>query len=130
MKSAAAPRTDPADLGRVAAKLFLAICTEWQLTQEQRAVLAGVGRTTLHNWKQKVEAGEPVAMPADTLERLSYVAGIYKALQILLPARPQWAEWVRRPNRDFGGQSALERMLGGRVVDLADVRRYLDAQRG
>ena len=28
------------------------------------------------------------------------------------------------------GKSALERMLAGRVVDLADVRRYLDAQRG
>jgi len=27
-------------------------------------------------------------------------------------------------------QSALERMRGGRVVDLADVRRYLDSQRG
>ena len=27
-------------------------------------------------------------------------------------------------------ETALERMLGGRVVDLADVRRYLDAERG
>jgi hypothetical protein len=30
----------------------------------------------------------------------------------------------------FGGKSALDRMLAGRVVDLADVRRYLDAERG
>lgn len=121
---------DPAELGRVAAKLFLAIADEWGLSQQQRAVLAGVGRTTLHNWKQRVDAGEPLTLPVDTLERLSYVAGIYKALQLLLPTREHWAEWIKKPNRDFGGQSALERMLGGRVMDLADVRRYLDAQRG
>lgn len=121
---------NPAELGRVAAKLFLAICDEWELSQQQRAVIAGVGRTTLHNWKHRVDAREALALPMDTLERLSYVAGIYKALQLLLPTREQWAEWVRKPNRDFGGQSALDRMLGGRVVDLADVRRYLDAQRG
>ncbi len=126
--SAAAP--DPSELGRVGAKLFFAIADEWQLTQEQRSRLAGVGRTTLHNWRRKVDAGEALPLPADTLERLSYISGIYKALQILLPTRQQWAEWVRRPNRDFGGQSALDRMLGGQVVDLADVRRYLDAQRG
>lgn len=121
---------DPAELGRVAVKLFLAIADEWALSQQQRAIIAGVGRTTLHNWKHRVEAGEPLPLPADTLERLSYVAGIYKALQLLLPTREQWAEWIKKPNRDFGGQSALDRMLGGRVVDLADVRRYLDAQRG
>ena len=39
---------------------------------------------------------------------------------------------VKKPNAAYGfaGRSALERMLGGRVVDLADVRRYLDAERG
>jgi len=121
---------NPGELGRVGAKLFFAIADEWQLTQEQRCRLAGVGRTTLHNWRRKVDAGEPLPLPADTLERLSYISGIYKALQILLPTRQQWAEWVRRPNRDFGGHSALDRMLGGQVVDLADVRRYLDAHRG
>lgn len=125
-----AAQPDVAELGRVAAKLFLAIADEWSLSQQQRAIIAGVGRTTLHNWKQRVEAGEPLTLPVDTLERLSYVAGIYKALQLLLPTREHWAEWIKKPNRDFGGQSALDRMLGGRVVDLADVRRYLDAQRG
>ncbi len=124
------PQVEAPALGRVAAKLFLAIADEWGLTQAQRAILAGVGRTTLHNWKHRLEADEPLLLPADTLERLSYIAGIYKALQILLPTREQWAQWIKKPNRDFGGQSALEHMLGGRVVDLADVRRYLDAQRG
>jgi hypothetical protein len=30
----------------------------------------------------------------------------------------------------FNGRSALDYMLAGRVLDIADVRRYLDAVRG
>jgi len=122
---------DRGALGRVAAKLFLGITDTWNLTDAQRLVLAGhESRTTLNQWRRKVAAGEDIRLPRDTLERLSYVAGIYKALQLIFPNPEQWADWVRRPNQDFGGRSALDRMLAGRVIDLADVRRYLDAHRG
>ena len=55
-----------------------------------------------------------------------------KALQLLLPDERAADAWVRRPNLapPFNGQSALERMLQGRVADLYEVRRYLDAERG
>lgn len=115
---------------RAAVKLFLGITEEWNLTDDERCKLAGLGRTTLHNWRQKVNANAPIKLSRDTVERLSYLAGIYKALQILFADPTQWKTWVRKPNRDFGGKSALERMLAGRVVDLADVRRYLDSWRG
>jgi hypothetical protein len=118
------------ELGRVAAKLFLGITDDWDLTENERLVLAGhESRTTLNQWRQKIEANEDIKLSRDTLERLSYVAGIYKALQLFFPNPEQWSNWIRRPNRDFGGNSALEHMLGGKVVDLADVRRYLDAWR-
>jgi hypothetical protein len=73
-----------------------------------------------------------VVLPKDTLERLSYIFGIYAALQVLLP-RPDAADaWIRKPNAAplFGGRSALDRMLSGQVGDLFLVRQYLDAQRG
>jgi len=125
------PKTDRGALGRVAAKLFLGVTDEWRLTDAQRLVLAGhESRTTLNQWRHKIAAGEGIKLSRDTLERLSYVAGIYKALQLLFPNPEQWAEWIRRPNRDFGGRTALDHMLAGKVVDLADVRRYLDAWRG
>ncbi|HEX4969969.1 MAG TPA: MbcA/ParS/Xre antitoxin family protein, partial [Steroidobacteraceae bacterium] len=71
-------------------------------------------------------------LSADTVERISYVMGIYKALRILLPTAEAAHAWIKKPNSAyaFAGKTALERMLGGRVVDLADVRRYLDAERG
>ena len=65
-------------------------------------------------------------------ERISYLLGIYKALQMLFPEPAQADAWVKKPNQAplFGGRSALERMLGGQVADLYVVRQYLDAQRG
>ncbi|MDY0249978.1 MAG: MbcA/ParS/Xre antitoxin family protein [Pseudomonas sp.] len=119
------------ELSRVAVKLFLSIAEQWKLSEEESCILVGASsRTTLHNWRKKLADNESVKLSRDTLERLSYIAGIYKSLQILFTDRLQWQEWVRKPNRDFAGQSALERMLSGRVVALADVRRYLDGWRG
>lgn len=122
---------DSAQVNRVAVKLFLSIAEQWQLSEAQCCTLAGLGsRTTLHNWRKHLEADETVRLSHDTLERLSWIAGIYKSLQILFAEPQQWRNWVHQPNRDFAGQSALQRMLAGRVVDLADVRRYLEAWRG
>lgn len=127
----AGAQRDRGKLGRVAAKLFLGITDEWRLTDSQKLVLAGhESRTTLNQWRRKIDAGEEIRLSRDTLERLSYVAGIYKALQLMFPNPVQWAEWIHKPNRDFGDRPALDHMLAGRVVDLADVRRYLDAWRG
>ena len=85
-------------------------------------------RSTYHVWKE----GSSGALPRDTLERISYVLGIYKALQMLLPSDESADDWIRKPNAAplFGGRSALERLMSGNVADLYEVRRYLDAQRG
>lgn len=57
--------------------------------------------------------------------------GIYKSLHILLQTDAANA-WIHRPNTAplFNNKTALEKMLAGNVVDLADVRRFLDAERG
>ena len=128
------PITPPVDLGaadaaQAALRTFWRISDAWQLDPTEQATLLGVGRSTLYQWKQgKVGGG----LDRHVLERLSYLFGIYAALQILLPAAQQADRWVRQPNSApvFGGHSALERMLGGQVVDLYVVRHYLDAQRG
>ena len=84
--------------------------------------------STYFKWKKDPD----VALSRDTLERISYILGIYKALQILLPDPAAADAWVRKPNTAtlFGGRSALARMLSGNVADLYVVRQYLDAQRG
>ncbi len=112
-----------------ALRTFFRIADSWGLSNKERMKLLGSpARSTFYYWKQTRD----VALPQDTLERLSYIFGIYKALQILLP-RPDAADaWIRKPNTAalFGGRSALDRMLSGQVADLFLVRQYLDAQRG
>ncbi len=91
--------------------------------------LLGVdARSTFFKWKRDRDG----LLSRDTLERVSYILGIYKALNILLPNEQAADAWVRRPNTAplFGGKSALDRMLSGKVSDLYVVRQYLDAQRG
>jgi len=111
-------------------RAFFNIANDWGLSANEQIVLLGSpARSTYFKWKS---APATAKLPRDTLERLSYILGIYKALQILLP-NPQSADsWIKKPNAAplFAGRSALDRMLGGNVSDLVAVRQYLDAIRG
>jgi hypothetical protein len=123
------PAPDRRSLAAPALRTFFRIAEAWRLSAAEQTALLGASRSTYFKWRKAPEAA---ALPRDTLERISYVLGIYKALQILLPSPEQADGWVRRPNQapPFAGRSALERMLSGNVADLYVVRQYLDAQRG
>jgi hypothetical protein len=122
------PDLSTPEAGAAALRAFWRLAEAWRLSVPEQTTLLGVGRTTLYQWKQ----GKPAVLDRHVLERLSYLFGIWAALQILLPASERADAWVRQPNDAplFGGRSALERMLGGQVADLFVVRQYLDAQRG
>ena len=111
-----------------ALRTFWRLADAWKLTTIEQTTLLGVARTTLYQWK----AGRVGPLDRHMLERLSYLFGIYAALQILLPVSERANEWIRKPNTApfLAGASALDRMLGGQVADLFVVRQYLDAERG
>lgn len=118
-----------AEAAQAALRTFWRLADAWGLEATEQTVLLGVGRTTLYQWKQG-KVGGP--LDRHVIERLSYLFGIYSALQLLLPLEAEADAWVRKLNTAplFGGKSALDRMLGGQVADLYVVRQYLDAQRG
>jgi hypothetical protein len=128
------PRTEEravtaARMAQAGLRTFFRIAAAWKLSvDEQMTLLGGPARSTFFKWKK--EGAD--SLPRDVLERISYVLGIYKDLQLLLPDEAAADGWVRQANdaAPFGGRSALERMLSGNVSDLYEVRRYLDAQRG
>ncbi len=131
MTAQARPATvvDRKGLSGPALRTFFRIAELWGLSVEEQMTLLGVtARSTFFKWKKDPN----IVLPKDTLERISYILGVFKALQILLPDERAADEWVKRPNAAplFGGQSALDRMLSGQVADLFVVRQYLDAQRG
>jgi hypothetical protein len=128
------PKPPEADLatreaGQALLRTFFNIAGAWKLSSREAMTLLGLrSRSTYHVWKD----GKSGALPRDTLERISYVLGIYKALQMLLPSGEAADAWMRKPNTAplLRGHSALERLMSGNVADLYEVRRYLDAQRG
>ena len=124
----AAPDLASPEAAAAALRTFWRLAEAWQLSVPEQMTLLGVGRSRLYQWRQ----GKVGTLDRHVLERLSYLFGIYAALQLLLPERQRADEWLRRPNDApiFGGRSALQRMLGGQVADLYVVRQYLDAQRG
>ncbi len=67
----------------------------------------------------------------DTIERISHLVAIYKSINVLLPRSESADAWVRHNNDAplFKGRSALSYMLSGSFDHIADVRRYLDAER-
>jgi Protein of unknown function (DUF2384) len=122
-------RSDISSLGGAGLRAFMNIAEAWDLSVAEQLKLLGIAsRSTFFKWRREHNP----RLPRDTLERLSYLLGIYKSLQILLPDPKVADQWVRKPNTapTFGGGSALERMLSGQVADLYVVRQYLDAERG
>ena len=129
LRSHPAVAVDATRLSAPALRTFFRIVDLWGLSEAEQMTLLGVtARPTFLKWRMDPN----VVLPRDTLERISYVLGIHKALQTLFPDERMADEWIRRPNTVglFGGRSALDRMLSGQVADLFVVRQYLDAQRG
>ena len=118
----------PDDLGAAALQAFFGITERWGLNANQQQILLGNPPTSTF---YKLRSDQRGRLSHDMLERISYVMGIYKSLQILLSEEAA-NDWVHKPNHAplFGGTSALEKMLQGNVADLCDVRRYLDGERG
>jgi hypothetical protein len=127
------PSVHTASLGEMSTaglRAFFNIARDWDLLVEEQIVLLGSpGRSTFFKWKA---APHTARLGRDTLERLSLLLGIYKALQILLPQPAAADGWIKRPNSapPFGGKRALDRLLAGNISDLVAVRQYLDAMRG
>ncbi|MBX2883949.1 MAG: MbcA/ParS/Xre antitoxin family protein [Granulosicoccus sp.] len=115
---------------RAALQVFFGITADWKLSSDaQRVLLGSIPESTFFKWKKELKG----RLSVDTLDRVSYVMGIHKALRILLGDVSAVRRWIHAPNSAplFGGLSAIERMTTtGQMEDLAAIRRYLDAERG
>lgn len=121
---------NPQRIASAALQGFFNITEHWGITaKQQRTLLGEPPESTFFKWKAEKSAKR---LDAGTLERISYIFGIHKALRVLLPTEKAAFEWVNKPNDAplFHGQTALSRMLVGRVADLYEVRRFLDGERG
>lgn len=112
-----------------ALKAFFSMMDRWHVRDEDaRALLGGMTNGPYYEMKKHPAAR---VLDADRLLRVSYLIGIFKALNIL-HGRALADEWVQLPNtnRIFAGSSPLAYMLKGGVTAMQTVRRLLDARRG
>jgi len=116
-------------LSASALKLFFNIVDVWKIRDEDARMLLG-GVTNGHYYEMKKKP-EVRLLDTDRLQRVSYLVGIFKALNIL-HGRELADEWVRLPNtnRIFNGSTPLDYMIKGGVPAMQTVRRLLDARRG
>ena len=112
--------------GQAMQRAVLQLGKRWELTDEQLSVLLGdISVRTLQRWKHG-QCGRP---GVDACARMSNLLGIHKALRLLFNDATRGYGWIKRSNKVFGGQTALDVMLGGQLTDLMRVRRYLDTVR-
>lgn len=116
-----------AELRGPALRTFFKLAERWSLSDDEQMKLLGLEKASvLKAWK----TGRASGATRDTIERISYILGIFKAINTLLPNSQRADAWMRTPRRNpiFGERSALDRMCAGNVGDLYVVRQFLDAQ--
>lgn len=108
---------------------FFKIMERWGVRDEDaRHLLGGVTNGPYYELKRRPRGR---VLDADKLLRISFLVGIFKALNVL-HGRTLADRWVQLPNsnRIFGGVSPLEYIRDGGVPAMQTVRRLLDARRG
>ena len=111
-----------------AIKAFFNIMSRWKVRDEDsRLLLGGMSNGPFYEMKKHPER----MLDSDRLLRISYLVGIFKALNILYSEALADA-WVQRANtsRIFAGLTPLAYMIRGGLPAMQTVRRLLDARRG
>lgn len=111
-----------------AVRAFFNIVDHWGVRDDDaKVLLGGLSNGPYYEMKKNPDR----ILDTDRLLRISYLIGIYKALNILY-SKELADQWVRLPNtnRIFGGQTPLAYMVKGGLPAMQTVRRLLDARRG
>jgi hypothetical protein len=111
-------------LGPSALRIFRKMIEIWTITNEDALLLLGSQDEQILRCNP-----ENVQLDRDTLMGISYLTGIFKALNTLHSQRLA-DQWISLPSANviFGGQSPLHFMIDGGLPAMQIVRRLLDAR--
>lgn len=107
----------------------------WGLSMSDlAALLGGVSERRLYSWKRYVETKNEINIPRDTLERISLLLGIHKALTLITPDGHEDEAYAmfQKPVELLGlqGRSIRDFLLeDGSIGAMYFVRRSLDSMR-
>ena len=121
-------RTERERLSSDAARAFFNIMADWKIRDDDaRRLLGGISNGAYYALKK----GGDRALDEDKLRRISYLIGIFKALNILYSEKLA-DRWMLLPNKNriFGGITPHKYLMQGGLPAFATVRKLLDARRG
>jgi len=99
----------------------------WVLNLNEKATLAGVHKEEILRWEKLAESSDRIQLNSNTLERISILMGVRRAIELLYPEN-EWDIFMRKPNNRFDDESVLSVLLTGRLEKMHGVRRLLDCQ--
>lgn len=115
-------------LSEGALRAFFNIMAKWQVKDDDaKVLLGGISNGAFYALKKTLDR----TLDTDTLIRISYLVGIFKALHILY-GDDLADKWMSLPNKNriFHGLTPLAFIQAGGLLSFQTVRRLLDARRG
>ena len=108
-----------------AARAFINFVACWQFSDEDACELPGIGNGAM----SALKASEGLVLDEAQLTRISYLVGIFSALNIIFMENIA-DRWLRLPNTNplFAGSSPIDYMIRHGLPAFAAVRRLLDAR--
>jgi uncharacterized protein (DUF2384 family) len=113
---------DPGHLGELTT-VVLQVLDDWGLQGEEQAALLGLALTVRRG---RARLDLPLSPDRQTLQRLSYVLQIERAVRTAFPHNVSMARyWVTTPHPLFEGRSPLQVMLAGGLEGMEQIVSYL-----
>ena len=99
----------------------------WAVDDRRAMAIMDAPESAYYRWSENPEKAQ---LTEEQIKRMSYIFGIYKRLQVLLPDPAIADSWVSNPNGAtiFGGRPPLDLMSSGRLEELRRIRDYLEAE--
>lgn len=119
------------DLVELAA-VVIRVLDDWGVAPEDQPVLLGLPAGTRGRAMERYRRGmTPLPGDRETLQRISYLLTIERAVQTAFPHNAAMARyWVTTPQALFAGRSPLEIMLAEGVEGIEQVVRHLQCADG
>ena len=111
-----------------AIRVFFNIAAHWRIRDiDARLLLGGVSNGVYYSLKK----GQERPLNEDKLTRISYLIGIFKALNVIY-SEELADRWIKLPNKNriFRGATPLEFLIQGGIPAFAILRKLLDARQG
>ena len=114
-------------LSPAAIRAFFNIMVRWKIRDEAAGqLLGGMSDAAFYALKK----GGDRVLDEDRLRRISYLVGIFKALNII-HGEVLADKWMQLPNKNriFGGMTPKDYLIHGGIPAFATVRKLLEARR-